>query len=515
MNRRLTPILLFGLMFGFFMLTAPANHSEAEDAYYYARMAEQGAWSEMFHAHHLIYLPLMRMIFRVAQFAGYTGRSFPVLTGVSMISGALAACLFAALLRRAGAKKRTAIPFTCALLFSYGFWRYSTTVEIYMPAVALSLLTVYLAVRSTERPLFFPACVLTGGFALLLHLVTIPVVLLAVPLFYTVWKQKLRAVLYAVTAPLLAAIGYGGVAACGIRPVVFSDALVQRTALVEPLTWVKALVAWGQTVLSGNFLFSLPAAAERIIRLLPFQMLQEESFMGTHAPSWVPFIAPVTFGLAIGLAVTILWLILRNFRNTHFAGTAVFAAVLVWLAGAVAMALCFEPANPEMWVCVLPSFWLLAGLIWGALPDSRPFRWMPIVLAAALLLHNWVGGMSLVRSPEGDYCRQKGAWIIEQARPEDMILSADSHSFVTFMEYQTSANILDAKFAGEDQWTKLQSQTAGRTFIFSDIIDPLPSVTRRLPVSVQRIRRLGEVLKPRLQTVHQDSFGTVYQWSPP
>jgi hypothetical protein len=515
MNRRLTPILLFGMMFGFFMLTAPANHSEAEDAYYYARMAEQGAWSEMFHAHHLIYLPLMRMIFRVAQFAGYTGRSFQVLTGVSMISGALAVCLFAALLRRAGAKKTAVISFASALLFSYGFWRYSTTVEIYTPASALSLLAFYLAVRSAERPFFFPACVLTGSFALLLHLVTIPAVLLAVPLFYMLRKQKLRAGLYAVTVPLLAAIGYGGVAACGIRPVVFSDALVQRTALLEPLTWLKALVAWGQTVLSGNFLFSLPAAAGRIIRLLPFQMLQEESFMGTHAPSWVPFIAPVTFGLAIGLAATILWLILRNFRNIRSAGSAVLAAGSVWLVGSTAMALCFEPSNPEMWVCVLPPLWLLAGLLWSALPDSRLFRWIPVALAAVLFLHNWVGGMSLVRSPKGDYCRQKGAWIIEQARPEDMILSADSHSFITFLEYQTSANILDAKFAGEDQWGKLRPQIAGRTFVFSDIIEPLPSVTQRLPVSVQRIRHLGEALQSGLKVVHQDLFGTVYQWSAP
>jgi hypothetical protein len=321
--------------------------------------------------------------------------------------------------------------------------------------------------------------------------------------------------LYAVTAPLLAAIGYGAVAACGIRPVVFSDALVQRTALLDPLTWLKGLVAWGQVVLSGNFLFGLPAAAERIVRLFPFQMLQEESFMGAQASPWAPFIAPVTFGLTISLAVTLLWLILRNFRNIRFAEYAVPAAVFVWLAGAVAMALCFEPSNPEMWVCVLPPFWLLAGLLWSGLPESRLFRWTPVALAAVLFLHNWVGGMSLVRSPEGDYCRQKGAWIIKQARPEDMILSADSHSFITFLEYQTSANILDAKFAGEDQWEKLRPQIAGRIFVFSDIIDPLPSVTRRLPVSVQRIRQLGEALKPGLKIAHQDSFGTVYQWSAP
>ncbi|MEI7851444.1 MAG: hypothetical protein WCH86_06385 [Kiritimatiellales bacterium] len=512
MNRRLIPTLFFGAILGFFMLTAPANHSEAEDAYYYARMAEQGSWAEMFHAQHLIYLPLMRMVFRAAQFAGYTGRSFPVLTGISMISGALAVCLFAALLRRAGAKKTTVISFACALLFSYGFWRYSTTVEIYTPAAALSLLTVYLAVRSTERPLFFSACVLTGSFTLLLHLVAIPVVLMAVPLFYILRKQKLRAGLYALTTPLLAAIGYGALIAYGIRPVVFSDALVQRAVLIEPLTWLKALVAWGQTVLSGNFLFGLPATAERIVRLFPFQMLQEELFMGTHAPFWVPFVAPVTFGLASGLAVALLWLILRNFRHIRFAGYEVCAAVLIWLAGTAGMAMCFEPANPEMWVCVLPPFWLLAGLIWSALPDSRLFRWMPVALAAALLLHNWIGGMSLVKNSAGDYCRQKGAWIIGQARPDDLILSADSHSFITLLEYQTPACVMDAKFINPEQWNELERKTSGRIYIFSDVIELLPPVMRRAPDAVQKIQEVSAQLQSGLRSVHRDEFGTVYQW---
>lgn len=507
-------IVMFLAVLGVFLLTAPANHTEAEDAYYYSRMVERGAWTEMFHAHHLLYLPLMRGVFRAVQWAGYGGRALSVLVAVSMISGALSVCLVVALLLRAGLKQRAAWLFAAALLFSCGFWRYSTTVEVYMPATALSLLTFYCAVRSTERS-FFWGSVLSGSLALLLHLVTLSEVLLAVPLFYMLRQQKTRAVLYLVMVLFIAAAGYGTVIGCGIRPETFTDTLVQRGTWMNPLTWISGLVAWGQTLFSGNFLFSIPPAAEQIVRLLPFHMLQEELFMGQQAPRWIAFVAPVTFGLAVGLAAGMFVIVLRHVKRVPANRSAASASVFIWFAGAAAMAFCFEPANPEMWICVLPPFWLLAGLAWNVVPETRLSRWMPAALAAALLLHNWAGGMSLVENQDGDYCRQKGSWIMKEVQSDDLILTADSHSFVTFLEYQTAARVMDAKFITLKQWNELKRQTPGRIFVFSDVIELLPPVARRAPDAVRQIHEASEHLQAGLKPVHSDQFGTIYQWEGP
>lgn len=514
MNGKLKGIAFFVLLCGFFVLTAPANHSEAEDSYYYAGMAEHGVLNGMFHAHHLLYLPLMRIIFRAAQYAGYAGRAFPVLTGVSLIAGALAVCLFAALLRRAGEKRTAVIPFTCALLFSYGFWRYSTTVEIYAPAAMLSLLTVYCAVRGEKRP-FFIGSVLSGSFALLLHLVTIPAVLLAVPVLYVFLRQKARAVSYVLTVLLITGTVYGAVAGFGIRPAVFTDTLVQRGSLVSPLTWLGGLAAWGQAVLSGNFLFSIPAAAGQIVQLFPFQMLQEELYMGQQARPSAVLISPFTFGAALIAAAVIFYAAVRNFRPVWTGRSAVLVPVFIWFAGAAGLAFCFEPANPETWICVLPPFWLLAGLVWNEMPAGRVLRRMPAVLASALLLHNWSGGMSLIESPDSDYCRQKSAWISKEVLPGDLILTADSHSFATFLEYQTPARVMDAKFIDSAQWDELRRQTSGRIFVFDDVVRLLPPVARRTPEAVRAIRETAKQIQPGLQPVHHNEFGTVYQWKLP
>jgi hypothetical protein len=193
--------------------------------------------------------------------------------------------------------------------------------------------------------------------------------------------------------------------------------------------------------------------------------------------------------------------------------SAAFAAVLIWLLGSAVMALCFEPANPEMWICTLPPFWLLAGFVWNAVPDGRFARWMPAALAIVLFAHNWTGGMSLVKKTDGDYCRQKSAWIMEQAQPADLILTADSHSFVTFLEYRTSARVVDAKFITPAQWNVLQQQTSGRIFVFSDVMELLPPVAHRAPDAVRGIHEVSAQLQSGLKPVHHDQFGTVYQWT--
>ena len=516
--KRFNGTALFFIILGFFVLTMPANHSEAEDAYHYARMTEQGAPAELFHAHHLLYLPLMRGIYRAAQFTGYSGRALPVLIGVSMVSGAWAVCLFAAVLRWAGVSRGASALFAAVLLFSYGFWRYSTTAEIYLPVAAVSLFTLYCALRSPERPVFFLSGAAAGGLALLLHLVAIPVVLMAVPLFYLLKGDKKRAAGHAVIALLLAGGGYLAVAAAGIQPGIYQDALAPRGTLIEPLTWLKGAAAFGQTVLSGNFLFSIPSAAERLLRMFPFHMLQEELFAGQQAAPWIRRAAPVTFGLAAGLAGGMICVLIRSvlclpWRALRRLASPETAAVFVWLAGLAGMALLFEPANPEMWISVGPPFWLLAALVWTAVgPKTGKTRFFPALLAVALLLHNGIGGIAVVKSAESDYCRQKGLWLMENARPGDLILTADSHSSVTFLEYYTPAKVLDLKFVSPEQFQAAEKTASGRVFVFDEVIDPLPPVRLRPTESINKIEQLGAMLRPGLTPVYENGRIRIYEW---
>jgi hypothetical protein len=514
MIQRNKPIAIFVAVLAFLTLTLPANHSEAEDAYAYASLTEQGNWPEMFHAHHLFYLPVTRSLFRAAQLAGYSGRALPVLIGFSMVCGSLAVLLFAAVLRRVGVQRGICAGFTSSLLFSYGFWRYSTTAEIYVPVCALSLVSFFCALRGTERPLFFYAGVLAAAAALLLHLAALPVALAAIPLLYFLRRRTGLAARHIVLVLLAVSAGYALVIAGGMVPGTSTDALVLRTAPTEPVTWLKALAAFGQTLLSGNFLFSFPAAADRLQALFPFHMLQEEVFAGRQAPAWIRIAAPATFGLALAAGAALFGRLLNNSKsNTQTVRSPAGAAALIWLAGAAGMAFLFEPANPEMWICVLPPFWLMLAFFWKACPDGRIAGRIPAVLAVAVLLHNRIGGMETVKRPQGDYCRQKAAFILNCAEPDDLIVSADSYAFITFLAYETSAQVLDAKFISAEDFLMTAGNSTGRIFIFDDVINPLPPVARRPPKSVRQLQQLSQTLLPELTPVHGSLFGTLYQWN--
>ena len=498
---------LFAAVFCFLLLTFPSNHSEAEDAYSYALAVEQGGAAELFHMHHLLYLPLMKGLFAVAGFLGYAGRAFPLLIGFSMLAGAFSICLFAGL---TGGKK-TGVFFAAALLFSYGFWRYSTTAEIYVPVTALSLLALICARRAEENAFFFWGSVLCGSAALLMHVASWPLVLGALPFLYLANRRAPRAVAYLVAVPLITAGVYISVIS-GPGLTVFSDTQVVRETLLSPRVWVKGAAAWSQNVASGNFLFSIEPVVEKIRALFPYHMLQEEIFMGKMAPRWVGWAASGTFVFVVLAVLSCLLFVFRAIRQGGLADWAWPATLLLWLGGTAATALIFEPANPEMWICTLAPFWLLMSVLWDRLPEPSVWaRRVPAVLVAALLFHNFMGGMSLVASPEKDYCRQKTEWVVREAQPNDVILMADSQAAVTFLRYQTPAQVVDAKFITPDAWQNLKSRAEGRIFVFGDVLDLLPPVARRAPESVKQIQQTVELFEQDLKRVHQDGLGTVYQ----
>jgi hypothetical protein len=507
---RKTLLIFFGSLI-FLALTVPENHTEAEDAYYYARMVESGRGAELYHRHHLLYLPVGRALLTGARAAGYAGRALPVLIAWSVVAGAVTVTSLAILLGRRGGWAAV------GLLGSYGFWRYAGTAEIYVPVMALMTGALLCAVRSDRRVGWAAGAVILSAAALLLHLAALPAVLGGIPALYLARRQGRRALAHGVAVAALTAGMYGWVAhAWGT--VVFTDTEALRHGLTSMRAWAGAGVSFGHTVLSGNFIFALPWAAERIQALLPYHMLHEEVFMGAHAPGWVRGVAPLTaLAAAVALAgagvvaVRSAW----RFRCVADPGWSIDLGAAIWLAGSCAMALLFEPANPEMWLPALPALWLCAGRLWlraGAGPTGL-WRRVPLVAVALLLLHNAAGGLALVWSGDGDYGRRKMAAVIGRAGPDDWILTADSHSTITYLQYHTPARVVDGRFVGLKEWRALmESRPPARVWVLGEMLHPPPAVRNRAAAAEDRRRELATLLAPDLTPAHEDEWSTVYLW---
>jgi len=500
-------LALFAGVLLLFIVTAPANHGDAEDSYYYARMMAEGEWGELFHSHHLFYLPAARFAYRALSLAGFSCSPLSFLIFASMFSGAFSVCLLFSIFYAANNSGRSWV-FAVLLLVSYGFWRYSTAAEIYIPATALSLGAVYCALRSNEKRRFFGIATILAILAVLLHLGCVPAVFLAVPLIYLLRREYSRAATHILLVLSANALLYGAVS-FGPGLMNFHDAGVYRGDLKQPLTWLKGIMAWGQDVFSGNFLFAYSAVAERLTALFPGHMLQEEIFMGAHAPSWVKWFAPLSLATSISLFF-VLVIFLFRVSLQRLGRPELFWAALLWLAGSAAMAMCFEPANPEIWIFTLPPLWLVLGMAWHC--TSGRNQWLPVMLAGALFLHNFAGGLLLIKDKEGDYCYQKAKWIIQHVTDKDVVLCADSHSFTTFLQYHCPARVMDMKFQAWEKWNSLDYDPTSRIFVYGEVIDMLPAVAHRASFSVNSLQKLGDTLRPYLHRVHEDEIGVIYQW---
>jgi len=290
--------------------------------------------------------------------------------------------------------------------------------------------------------------------------------------------------------------GFYGIVHATVGTVVFQDASVLGNSIFVASTWLKGLFAFGQNLLSGNFLFSISVVADRLVALFPSQMLQEELFMGQQAGGLWQAGACITFLSALLLlGVAAIGLVLSR--------SAWRTPMTVWFAGNIAMALLFEPANPEMWIFTILPFWFLVSNVWKQ--SSKHWKFLLPSLAALMLLHNAVGGMAFVQKEEGDYCRQKAEWILNHAVDGDVILSADSHSFLTYMQYWSPAHVLDAKFQA------LEKTRNGRVFIFDDVLNPLPAVQHRSAESVARLQNASEQLRPYLKLVYDHDGWVVHE----
>ncbi len=492
----------------FLALTVPANQLEAEDAYYYARMVEQGSGSELFHPHHLLYLPAGRTVLACARALGYTGRAFPILIALSILAGAASVAFFAGLLARAAPGRRV---FALLLLFSYGFWRYGVTAEIYLPAMALMLGALYLAIRAQRADGWFWGGVGLSVAAGLMHLISLPLALAATPALYVLRRQLRCAILHVTVVAGIIAMVYGAVAA-GPGWKGYMDPAVARDGWTQPLTWLKAAAAAGHTLLSGNFLFSWPSAADALQRWFPSRMLQEEIFMGQQAPTYVRWVASVTFVAAFIMLAAIWIRIFLRQRPVPRNLNAMRGCALIWLAGSAAMAMMTEPANPEMWVAALAPFWLLAAVLWPDVPPcSRTAKMAPMALAILLLAHNGIGGWAIIRSPRGDYARAKFEWLERRVGKGDLILTAESHSAVTWLQYVSPARVADAKFMLPEDWPKVRASVYGRVYVLGDVISPPTAVLRRDAASVARLNALADEIRLALTLVHEDVWGGVYE----
>lgn len=521
MNTRIS-IVLFLAVAGLFLLTPVRNRSEAEDAYRYALQVEVESVHDLGHRHHLLYAPAMRTFLLAARSMGYEGRSMPILTAFSAWSGALSAVMVFLIGReRLGLSLAGSVLTAVLLTLSYGFWRYACEAEIYVPATALALLSVYLVTSPARGPGRIAVAGVVAGVSVSIHVLNVLPIALAGGLLLrrATWRQ---ATAYGAIAALIVVMAYAAFAGRSFRAGEKPGGAKAEFALLraaQPTSYARAAVGLGQSIVTGNFLFAFPAARAQMKRMFPHRVLAEEEYMGEAAPAAARVLPWVSLVGLLAAAGATAWLRLARRDRIRRGGSepgerALCLMLALWAAAHAGLVLIFEPGNSEMWIMGLAPLALLSGYLLLD-PVVRAHGILaPVLLVVFLGLHNAVGGFLLLARPEGDYHAMKARSILDRAGRGDTVLTAGNSVFVRYARYHADAGIQHLYEWPPASLARHYTQVceeAENVFAMGDLFMAQPVLGVKFPERNAAVMEFSSAVEDEFELIEDDVFGGVYQ----
>ncbi len=484
--------VLFLLLTAFYLLTAAGNISETDDVYAFAYRAENFPVDYISDPRLMLYHMAMRLLF-LGQ--GMLGLEFSALSLMRGFSALCAAGSLLLLLRILVTDLKlpapTALLAAAVLGISYGFWRYAAEAEVYIPAIFLILLVFHGLSRVAEGSAALPSSLLqlTGwgavaGLAVLLYQPSVVPLFFAFPLLLlTSLGRVFHVGVYGAAGVLVVLGGYLlGFHAFWPDPLsltTFQAFLSQRAEeFIVPsfslrtvvVSIIRSAFALSHDLASVNWIFAFDPIVSLIQQAFSNNVIDEEVFLARRA-GWLVYLPIVT---ALALIVILLRLLPVLWRpRLSFLKQRGFLVILLWtlINGAIIGRL--NPAGLEAWIMVFPPLILLsAALVIEPCRRRGQAVWVG-AFAVVLFLHNAVGGMGLVWSADNEYERVKGAWVISEARPEDLVIVTGNAGLVESLRYLSPARVA---FIGDFQAPvvsgrlldgeidSLLTQTKGRDF---------------------------------------------------
>ena len=530
-----------------YSLTAPSNHSEAEDVYQFAKSVEQGTFSDQASVNRVLALPVFRIAYKGAQLLYYSGRSFPLMIFLNRLLAVTCLVLFYHILGGVTSvsfcwpqarpvspysnPKASYVPIlgTLCLAFSYGFWRYANEAETYMLA-SVFLLGAWFLVLS-DRWLW---AIVASALGVLMHLLNLIPLLLIIPFYYLLSKEWKKAFLHGGVTGVLVVAGY-----VIFRPFLdFSELGAQHHSLEAGVSLGNLLrggIGFGQGLISGNFLFGFEEFREVLVELFPSRMLDEEFYMAVHMSGWIKWAGCGTLFLLVSMCMWLLICWIRGMsRAKTFGSQRGFKSVVlnhpfvvscsVWLVLYAMAVIRTEAGSPELWIMALIPFWLLASSLLELAhranatteqgcnvgSKSRIMGRVGWGLVTFLFIHNFLAGLLPVMSEASDYHASKGKWLVENSTPDDLILTSYEPIMIFYLDYFAEAEILSSGiFDLEDIQHRFES-CLGTTYALSSFFNPLESMAVRSSAQYERMNEIGKALAPKFERSVSDEFGGIY-----
>jgi hypothetical protein len=481
----------FLVLFLFFVITIPGNKSEADDGLAYAYLVRTQDWDKLFLSRYLLFLPFFKAVHYVLGSIGLSADVYLTMAYLSCIFSALTILVCYRILTRVLKVSREAAIWGCLFLaFSYGFWRYSVEAEVYSLANLFCVLILYLVfkprgTRSATVPVII-AGVLAGLAALIYKPNAIPV-FFCYPLYFLFTKRWKGLFLYSASA-IVVTIGVYYIVFINLgRDITFMGFLVEGSSRSygSPLLTCFILLS---NIITTNFIFGIEPIKQFVSQKFPANIITEEVF-AARRNSFFNHAAVASFVALAGIMFLLLVKGWRLFSRKSI--TAVHYVILGWILFYSITLLYLDPNSPEPWTMLIVPLSLLITSLW-IYPFFRQMKkTLPYLFIAVLLIHNYMGGYKLIANKKSDYSAHVTGWLLKNSQRGDLILSLGSRYTLTYIQYNTPANLCSPEQSFDRCLKEAEATIASgaRVFILDDVINADQVVKFRHPETFEKTKQ--------------------------
>lgn len=520
----------FLVVLGLFVITTPDNRFEAIDSYAYAYDAENRDLNDLYDTRLLLFHVSMAIVYRFVHALDNSVTAHANILAFSVLSASLCLILFARLLLY---YLRLSLP-ASLLGVSYGFWRYSMEAEVYAPSLLLVIAVVYWvfaveARRGTqERPTdIFPAAVLAAIAVLFYQPNAIPL-FLATPILLLRRGGFPRLIVYCSIGGCVVLFGYliAFLVDQGLSPdlTAFRSFVFQRFDEFEldetPLSAsIKSLFALGSVILAGNWLFGIEWVNHLGVNVAVTDF-EARVFAASKASLTQIYLPVLTVIAALLLGSCSVFTAAKAKARLPFDRRVIF--LLLWFVLYSVVNGWLAPGSYEVWVMTLPPLFALFAMF-----VIEPCIWVGkqsvvIVLFCAVLLHNAVGGISIVYSSDGDHYRARATWLLENASGNDLVIFSTSKPLRDFLCYvgglravhgPTREPCLRHAQADVGELVRTTRASGGRILVLEEFFGPSSAPERDPrydPQSAAFSESIAERFRTSAKPVAQNEAGTTY-----
>jgi hypothetical protein len=534
--------VVFCLLVVFYASTRPLSHSESYDTLNYVLFAENFPLGTAPDSRNILFHAVNRIVVVAADTIGANVGTLELLSGVSILTGAMSLILFVRLMRKHfGVSAFSAWAGTAFFGMTYGYWRYTCAVEVYIPSIFLILCSLSLIFRfldDEERSLrSVLAAGALSGLAVLFYQPNIIVLFIAGFVLFSSKSRLLCFVQYSVAGAVVFIAGliwsFTTVKEVAPSPMALFEFITERNGEFRErpsmgVALVKIILSFGHDFFSAHWTQTIDPIRNFLNPRIPgcvynFQVVE---YAGKGIQAFTA-IAAILFLPMLFLFARIHWIAACKWKSIRIGRPGIFLATWLVIMGAIVAVI--DPGSFEAWIPMLVPF---SGLLTVLViePCYQLGRHKVVLSFLVLMLaYNFFGGMMIWRNPGGDQFLNKTAWIRTELTAEDtVLLSQFDYRLVDFLQYNSSARIVHLEGADDvmiarchpdittmptEQLLRQAQNGKFRLFVLDDIISPTTDIKqcRSGEEKFAAAEALGKRLFDLAELVDENDFGKVYE----